>query len=156
MGYNWLINKMKKITKVLLLATVMTFGISTSANAQVLDWLNRAAETVNKATDTYNNARNTYNNARDTYNQAHEDKSEYKVVNTVTMRYVSTFNGSGTTTGSTSAQIVQDGYGNQKVKKGASMYNFFENGSYDPYSSEFEYKYKYWVSMDGKVYRFNL
>lgn len=138
------------------MATIMTFATFTSANAQVLDWLNRAAETVNKAVDTYNNVNNTYNEARDTYNQAHEDKSEYKVVTSVSMYFVSTFNGSVTSSGSTSAQIVQDGYGNQKVKKGSSMYYFYENGSYDPYSSEFDYKYKYWVSMDGKIYRFNM
>lgn len=147
---------MNKTSKVLLVVSIMTFGLFTSANAQVLDWLNKAAQTVNKATNAYNNARDSYNNARDAYNQATEDKSEYKVVTSVTMHYVNTFNGSVTSTGSTSAQIVQDGYGNQKVKKGSSMYYFHENGSYDPYSSDFEYKYKYWVSMDGKVYRFNM
>jgi hypothetical protein len=147
---------MKKIINGFLLTTALLLGFSNNANAQVLDWINKAAETVSKATDTYNNARNTYNNARDTYNQAHEDKSEYKVVTSVNMFYVSTFNGSGTTTGSTSAQIIQDGYGNQRVKKGSSVYYINENGSYDPYSSDFNYKYKYWVSMDGKIYRFNM
>lgn len=147
---------MKKLSKGLLVATIMSLGLFTNANAQILDWLNRAAETVNKATDTYNNARDAYNNARDTYNQTHEDKSEYKLVTSVTMRYVDTFNGSVTASGSTTAEIVQDGYGNQKVRKGAQMYNFYKNGSYDPDSGDFNYRYKYWVSISGHIYRFNM
>lgn len=147
---------MKTISKKLLIISIITLGFSTNANAQILDFLNGAIETVNKATNTYNNARDTYNNTRETFSNSNNTKPAYEVIGSVTMYYVETFSGHVTAKGSTSANVIEDKYGTKMIKKGGSTYRINRNRSYDPYSSDFPYQYEYWVTMDGRIYYFNM
>ena len=146
---------MRKIVRYITIISIMFLGTSlNTANAQVLDWLNRAAETVNKATETYNNARDAYNNAtNNSSNSSSNNQSSYRTITSV--RMISWGNYGSTTT---SASIVEDESGTKLVKKGSSTYSLYENGSYDAYSSDSNSPnyYKYYAYVDSKKYYFNM
>ena len=151
---------MKKITK-LLVAFTIVMTISNNANSQILDFLNKAAETVNRAAETYNNARNTYNDVRETFSSSSSQSNSqpsYRTLTSVRMIAWSGVGTSGTATTRKYADIVLDGDGDKMVMVGSSTYSIYENSSYDSYSSDSRDPsyYKYYTYIDSKKYYFNM
>lgn len=157
MVYNRQRLKMKTTAKRMFWICVLFFGTYATSNAQFLEFLNKAVNTVNQATETYNNARDSYNNVRDAVtNSQKSNEPTYRNVGYVTLRYRNTFNGSVTSEGSSSADIVEDESGNKYVKKNGNRYAYRRNNLYDEYSSEFIKRYEYMVTIDGQTYFFDM
>lgn len=146
---------MKTIIKSTLILSFLVFGLTMSANAQILDFLNKAVETVGRATETYNNARDTYNDVRETFSNSSSQNNtpSYSRVGSVSMVFWHAYG-----KGSASADIVVDGSGEKYIRSNGSNYTIYENYSYDPYDrdSNSPSHYKYYINKSNKEYYFNM
>lgn len=141
---------MKNIIKILV-AIVMTLGFSFNSNAQIFEFIQKAAEAANTIMETSErigsavNANNNNNN---------NNQPAYRAVTNVSM--ISW--GSYGSTNRSSAAIVVDDSGTKMVYKNDTTYSIYENSSYDPYSSDSNSPayYRYYAYVESRMYYFNM
>lgn len=138
---------MKKI----LLVIAIIIGFSTSANAQFFQKLKEAVNTVK---DAYDAGKDAYDAGKNIYNDVKpaEKAPEYTSLGTVRGYY---FTDHSKAQGS--FEIVEMANGSKKVLRYGKTYNYYENYSYDSYSSNSNDKsyYKYYAEISGCRYYFN-
>lgn len=139
--------KMKK----LLLVIAIIIGFSTSANAQFFQKLKEAVSTVK---DAYDAGKDAYDAGKNIYNDVKpkEQAPQYSSLGTTRGYYFTDISKS-----STSLEIVKMSDGSKKVLRNGKPYNYYENYSYDSYSSNSNDKsyYKYYAEISGCRYYFN-
>jgi len=122
-------------------------GLSTVANAQVLEFLQKAAETTSKVLNTTNEVVNT---TRDWSNSSNSNSSNsYTSLGTCSAVYFNSYGSSRAT-----IEIVKTSSGSTKVLRNGNLHNYYENPYYDEYCTDRSSKsyYKYYTDLGSRYY----
>lgn len=134
---------MKKKVLLIVMALVCC-GFASNAQAQILDFLNKAAQTASQVAGAVNDVKSISN-----ANKPQTTTPSYNVIGSVSAKR---FNSNSVAT--THVDVVRTSGGEDKVLKNGSLYSICENYSYnvyctDPKSSAY---YKYYFNAGGAYY----
>ena len=146
-GAGWDITRRKDKMKKLILMVAILMGLSTAANAQFFEFLQKAASTVSNVVNTTNDVVNT---AKDWSNSSNSNSSNsYTSLGTCS---AISFNSYGSARAT--IEIVKTSSGSTKVLRNGNLHNYYENPYYDEYCTDRSSKsyYKYYTDLGSRYY----